>query len=73
MGQPVRVLLRPGDACIAHQRLGHSGGINLHAETRKNIYFRVSHKRHAEFLDRVLEGSSVFVEYQGIRRLVGDM
>lgn len=72
MGQPVRVLLRPGDACLAHQRLGHAGGINLHSETRKNLYFRISHKRHDEFLDKILEGTALFVEFDGIRRLVGD-
>eukprot|EP00177_Eucheuma_denticulatum_P005946 GFKZ01010842.1.p1 GENE.GFKZ01010842.1~~GFKZ01010842.1.p1 ORF type:complete len:273 (+),score=37.71 GFKZ01010842.1:100-918(+) len=73
MGQPVRVLLRPGDAVIAHQRLGHAGGINLHERTRKNLYFRVHHKRHDDFLDQILEGCSVFTEFDGIRDMVGDL
>lgn len=73
MGEPIRVLLRPGDVCLAHQRLGHSGGINLHRDTRKQLYFRVSHKNHDDFLDQILEGGSVFTEYEGIKDVVGDL
>lgn len=73
MGQPIRVLLRPGDVCIAHQRLGHAGGVNLHSETRKQLYYRVRHKKHDDFLDQILEGCSVFTEFEGIKDLVGDL
>lgn len=73
MGQPVRALLRPGDAVIAHQRLGHAGGINLHERTRKNLYFRVHHKKHDDFLEQILEGCSVFTEFEGIHGMVGDL
>lgn len=72
MGQPQRVLLRPGDACLASQRLGHAGGVNLHEETRKNLYFRVSHKRHDDFLPAILEGCSVFTEFEGLHDLLED-
>lgn len=72
MGHPIRVLLRPGDACLAHQRLGHGGGINLNSATRKNLYFRVKHKRHDDFLDQILQGCDVFTEYEGIRNLAGN-
>lgn len=73
IGQPKRVLLRPGDACIAHQRLGHSGGVNLHADPRIQLYFRVSHKNHDDCLEQILEGSSVFLEFEGIKELVGNL
>lgn len=73
MGEPVRVLARPGDAILSHQRLGHAGGINLHERTRKNLYFRVRHKHHDDFLDEILEGCSVFTEFQGIQDMTGDL
>lgn len=73
MGQPMRTLLRPGDAIIAHQRLGHAGGINLHERTRKNLYFRVHHRKHDEFLQQILEGCSVFTEFEGIHDMVGNL
>lgn len=66
IGKPVRMLLNPGDALLAHQRLGHAGGINLHNDIRKNLYFRVSHINHRDIVEEVLEGS-VFTEYEGVK------
>lgn len=71
IGLPRRLLMRPGDAVIAHQRLGHSGGINLHEEIRKNLYFRVAHKRHAELVPTLLTGS-VYTECEGLHHLLDE-
>lgn len=49
MGVPQRVLLSPGDAVLAHQRLAHCAGLNLSAQTRKNLYFRVEHEKFPSF------------------------
>lgn len=62
--------MRTGDAVLAHQRLGHAGGINLADETRKTIYFRVHHVEHQAFLAEYLEGRSVFTSFEGLRGFV---
>lgn len=72
IGQPIRVLMRPGDAVLAHQRLGHSGGINLHEKTRKNLYYRLHHKNHDDLWKPTLNGS-VFTEFEGLHHLVDDL
>lgn len=69
LGEPIRVLMRPGDAVIAHQRLGHSGGINLSNMIRKNLYFRIFHKRHDQMIEKVLT-ESLFAEFEGVHHLL---
>jgi len=68
IGAPIRVLMKPGDAVLAHQRLGHSGGPNLGKNIRKNLYLRVMHKNHDKYLSsgELLNGS-VWTEYAGVR------
>lgn len=72
IGKPIRVLMKPGDVVIAHQRLGHAGGINLHDIVRKNLYFRMNHKQHNEKVYDMLNGS-VFTEYEGLHNLHRDI
>lgn len=72
IGDPIRVLLRPGDAVLAHQRLGHSGGINLHKRMRKNLYFRILHKEHDKNWEATLNGH-LFTQYEGLHHLIDDM
>lgn len=69
IGPSKRLLTKPGDVVLSHQRLGHSGGINVHTETRKNLYFRVSHKGHDERVEEVIKGP-LFLEYEGLHDLV---
>lgn len=71
IGDPMRVLLRAGDAVLAHQRLGHNGGINVHDEVRKNLYYRVKHKQHDDNLPALLSGS-VFTEFEGLQHLLSE-
>lgn len=70
VGAPIRLRMRPGDAVFAHQRLAHSGGINLHNNMRKNLYFRVKHLHHDELLEETWKGS-VWTEYEGLHKLTG--
>jgi len=68
IGKPKRMLMKPGDAVIAHQRTGHTGGPNLGATVRKNIYIRVSHRNHDELLKNgTLIHGSVWSEFEGLR------
>lgn len=71
IGEPIRVLLSPGDVVIAHQRLGHGGGVNLTEATRINLYYRVHHVRHEQLLDAYMRGS-VFTECGGLRGLLDE-
>lgn len=68
IGDPIRVLMRPGDAVLAHQRLGHQGGPNVGSHVRKNIYLRVMNQKHDKFLSsgELLNGS-VFAEFHGVQ------
>lgn len=70
VGDPLRVRMRPGDVVIAHQRLGHSGGINLHPAIRKNLYFRIRHKRHPALLQEAWSGS-LWTEYESLHTMTG--
>lgn len=71
IGPPKRLLCKPGDVVLLHQRLGHSGGINVHEKTRINLYFRISAKDHDDHVEQVIKGG-VFKEYMGLRDLVKD-
>lgn len=44
VGHPRRVLLRRGDAVLAHQRLAHCAGPNGGDVTRTNVYFRIGRR-----------------------------
>ena len=70
VGDPIRVRLRPGDVVIAHQRLGHSGGINLVDQIRKNLYYRVKSKKHNDMMDEIVHGSP-FAEFEGLHEMIG--
>lgn len=67
VGTPERVLLRPGDVVIAHQRLARSPSTNLCDSTGKNIYFRVTHARLDDLLDAYLKSKSPWVGFEGLK------
>lgn len=71
IGNAIRVLMKETDVVIAHQRLGHAGGINMCDTIRKNVYFRVVHKRHEEFQKEYLSGRCPFTEFEGLVSLDG--
>lgn len=74
IGKPKRMLMKPGDAVIAHQRLGHTGGPNLGAAVRKNIYIRVSHRKHDQLLkEGTLIHGSLWTEFEGLRDTIEEL
>ncbi|KAI0566673.1 hypothetical protein FGB62_7g01 [Gracilaria domingensis] len=66
VGMAERVLVKSGDAFIAHQRLAHAPGVNAWSEIRKNIYFRVRHKNHDDLLDEFSLAAAPWVGFEGI-------
>lgn len=70
IGEPIRVRMKPGDAVLAHQRLGHSGGWNMSDVVRKNLYMRVKHRRHDELLEEQWSGS-LWTMFEGLHDMVG--
>lgn len=69
-GLPKRVLLHPGDAFIAHQRLAHAAGINLCDIVRKNVYFRVLHARLDDFMYQLMRSSTPWTGFTGLQDLL---
>lgn len=70
VGEPVRALLRPGDAIVAHQRLAHVAGTNMHSETRKNVYFRVEHADFAHIVEAYVTSPTPWVGFAGLADLL---
>jgi len=64
LGEPVQVLMQPGDCVIVHQKTGHLGGPNYFHEIRNMIYFRLSHRLLKERGDLVLQ--DVFYNLEGL-------
>lgn len=71
-GKPERLLMKPGDAFIVHQRLGIAEGINLSDHVRKNVYFRVVHTDFDELLDDFLEAELPFTGFEPIADIVAE-
>lgn len=71
-GKPKRLLMKPGDAFIVHQRLGIAQGINLSDQVRKNVYFRVVHTDFDEVLDDFPEAELPFTGFELIQDIVAE-
>jgi len=60
LGQPIRVFANSGDVVLCHYQLAHSAAINLSANDRIAIYFRVWRKgiknRRWELLTNIRNG-----------------
>merc|ERR1712032_133911 len=54
LGEAVQVLLKPGDVVIAHQLLAHRIGENTSEHIRYQLYYRVKHRQHEEFKERIV-------------------
>lgn len=68
LGEPVQMLLNPGDCVIVHQKTGHAGSVNYYHEIRNMVYFRVSHRLLKERGDRILQ--DVFYNLEGLHDVV---
>lgn len=72
LGSPVRVLARPGDVIITHQRLGSAEGVNVTDKARKMVYFKISHVDFDELLDTYLEDAAPFSTFEGLKGVLDE-
>lgn len=70
VGESRRVLLAPGDAVIAHQRLAHCAGLNLSPKIRKNLYFRVEHKQFPSFAKAYASAPNPWMGFAGLSKFL---
>lgn len=70
VGEAKRVLLKPGDAIIAHQRLAHCAGYNLSDSIRKNVYFRVEHRRFQYFVEDYVNNETPWIGFTGLKHFL---
>jgi len=60
------VLAEPGDIILAHQKTAHQVLDNLSCNIRYQIYFRIRHKKHYQFLESGILLDDLWVEYEGL-------
>lgn len=70
VGLPIRLLLKPGDVVVGHQRLAHAAGNNLCDIVRKNVYLRIHHVNLDNFLEEQLHSKTPWVGYEGLSHLL---
>lgn len=70
VGSPKRVLMRPGDVVITHQRLPKAMGCNLTNNVGKSIYYRVVHTQMDNFLDAFVKSPTPWVGFAGLQELL---
>lgn len=66
VGEPKRVLVHPGDAFIAHQRLAHAAGVNISEIIRKNVYFRIVHAARDTFFHQYIHSDTPWIGFYGL-------
>lgn len=71
-GQPKRALLAQGDVIVAHQRLAHCPGFNFSDETRKNVYFRVTHRAFRHLVYSFVVHPTPWTGFYGLYGLLND-
>jgi hypothetical protein len=67
--QPRPLLVRAGDAVLAHYALAHTGGPNLGAHVRYAAFFRLQHRDHARAGTRPL--TEPWSEWEGLQGAAG--
>lgn len=72
VGLPTRVLLKPGDAFIVHQRLANTQGINLTSRAAKFVTFKIAHTDYDELLDGFLDSKLPFTGFEPLQDIVVD-
>jgi hypothetical protein len=71
LDEPVQVQISPGDVVVALHKVAHFGGPNYRCkDVRKMVYFRVSHRNHANLRYDALEPGQIWVEYEGLHDLL---
>ena len=66
LGDGVQICAAAGDAVIVHHKLAHGAASNFGPNTRQQIYFRLRHKRHAQFVQSGVLLDNLWAEFQGI-------
>lgn len=69
-GSQKRVLLRPGDVVIAHQRLPNAMAMNLTNAVAKHVYFRVVHAQMDDFMDTFIKSPTPWTGFKGLQSLL---
>jgi len=67
VGDPVQVLLAPGDIILAHQMLAHGVGINQSPNIRYQIYYRLHHKEHSRLKPLMID--NMWIEFEGLQNI----
>lgn len=65
LGEPLQLLLEPGDAVFVHQKVAHLGAPNFSAVTRTACFFRLRHVDHYALVERWLD--DVWLPFDGLR------
>lgn len=73
LGDPKRVLTKPGDVVVVHQRVGFAPGINLSDNVRKMVFFRIIHTEFDHLLEEYSHAPLPFVGYEPIQELVKEV
>lgn len=71
-GEPVRLLLNPGDIFVVHQRLAHASGINLTGDIGKNVLFRILHADLDDILPVFARHQAPFWGFEGLDDLASE-
>mmetsp|Transcript_10353 Transcript_10353/g.17362 ORF Transcript_10353/g.17362 Transcript_10353/m.17362 type:complete len:474 (-) Transcript_10353:32-1453(-) len=68
--KPVQIQGKAGDVIIAHYQLAHNIAPNVSPDIRYCIYFRVTHSRRKEKTYAPDAMTNIWLEYEGIRRVL---
>lgn len=69
-GDPVRLLLSPGDVLLAHQKLAIGTAVNLVENARRNVFFRIAHSNLNEIVDEQVHSDLPWVGFAGLADFV---
>mmetsp|Transcript_20451 Transcript_20451/g.23160 ORF Transcript_20451/g.23160 Transcript_20451/m.23160 type:complete len:405 (+) Transcript_20451:75-1289(+) len=62
----IHVLAEPGDIILAHQKLAHQVAPNTTSNIRYQIYFRIRHKNHSDYIKSGVLLDDLWVEFEGL-------
>lgn len=66
LGDGVQVCAAAGDVVIVHHKLAHGAAPNFGPNTRQQVYFRLRHTRHYEFVSSGVLLDNLWAEFEGI-------
>lgn len=69
-GDPVRLVLSPGDVLIAHQKLAIGAAVNLVEDARRSVFFRIAHSQTDKIVDQQVNSKLPWVGFAGLADFV---